>query len=134
MNVQFIKTESGEELAVIPRAEYEALLAALSGAAKAQVEADEEAEEIAIFDERMAALAAGTNQPLPAEVSALILKGNSLVKAVRLWRGIGQSEIARKVGIGQGYLSDIEHLRRTGLPEVRAKLAKALRVPKDWIA
>jgi ribosome-binding protein aMBF1 (putative translation factor) len=133
MTVQFIKTESGEELAVIPRAEYEAMLAALGGAADPQTEADEDAEDIAIFDARMAALSAGADQALPAEISALLLKGNSLVKAARLWRGLGQSVLAEKVGIGQGYLSDIEHGRRQGAPELRARLAKALRVPKDWM-
>ncbi len=70
---------------------------------------------------------------LPAELSAFILKGNSLLKALRLWRGRSQVEIAEVTGLGQGYLSDLEKRRRAGTPETVEKLAKALGVPLGWL-
>jgi hypothetical protein len=62
-------------LVVLPRAEYEALLA------RADHEA-EDADDVAICDARMAELAAG-GVVLPPEVSAAILRGESRLRAVR---------------------------------------------------
>lgn len=46
-------------------------------------DAEEEADDVAIFDERMRDLKAGNDIPLPAEVSQSILKGDSVLLAVR---------------------------------------------------
>jgi transcriptional regulator with XRE-family HTH domain len=43
-------------------------------------------------------------------------------------------ELAAKVGIGQGYLFDLENERRKGLASTLARLAAALDVPVAWIA
>ena len=123
---QIIRAPSGEELVVLPRAEYEALLE----------RADHEAEYIdddAIYDARKAELAAG-GVVLPPEVSAAILRGDSRLKAIRKWRDETQLHLEFKTGIGQGYLSDLENGRRTGTPETIEKLAGALNVPKEWLA
>ena len=123
---QIIRTPSGEELVVLPRAEYEALLN----------RADDEAEnanDVAICDARKAELAAG-GVVLPPEVSAAILRGESRLKAIRNWRGETQQHLNFKTGIGQGYLSDLESGRRTGTPESIAKLAQALDVPVEWFS
>ena len=66
---QIIRTPNGEELVVLPRAEYEALIE------RADHEA-EDAEDAAIYDARKAELAAG-GVVLPPEVSAAILRGDS---------------------------------------------------------
>src|ERR1700678_628786 len=76
---QIIRTPSGEELVVLPRADYEALLD------RADCEA-EDADDVAIYDARKAELAAGS-VVLPPEVSAAILRGDSRLKAIRNWRG-----------------------------------------------
>ena len=123
---QIIRTPSGEELVVLPRAEYEALLE------RADYEA-EDADDVAIYDARKAELAAG-GVALPAEVSAAILRGESRLKAIRNWRGKTQLYLSYKTDIGQGYLSDLENGRRTGTPETIAKLAKALKVPVEWLS
>ena len=94
----------------------------------------EDEDDIAIYDQRKAELASGSDGLLPAEVSALLLKGNSRLKAIRRWRAMNQLELAAKSGVGQGYLSDLENRRRTGSPETLAALAKALDVPLAWIA
>ena len=123
---QNIRTPSGEELVVLPRAEYEALLE------RADHEA-EDADDVAIYDARKAELAA-RGVMLPPEVSAAILRGDSRLKAIRNWRDETQLHLSFKTGIGQGYLSDLENGRRAGTPETIAKLAQALDVPVAWLS
>lgn len=123
---QIIRTPGGEELVVLPLAEYEALLERADHAA-------EEADDVAVYDARKAELAAGGGI-LPPEVGAAILRGDSRLKAIRKWRGETQMHLEFKTGIGQGYLSDLESGRRTGAPETIAKLAEALSVPVEWLS
>jgi antitoxin component HigA of HigAB toxin-antitoxin module len=123
MTVQFFKTPGGEEIAILPRAEYEALVDQV-----AAFDEDEDAADVAVYDARKAE---GSAQ-LPPEVTAFMLRGDSLLKAVRNWRGLTQVNIEQATGIGQGYLSDLESGRRTGTPETLTKLAAALDVPTEW--
>jgi len=51
-NVQIIRTPSGEELVVLPRADYDALLAAAC-------DADEDADDLALYDARKSELTTG---------------------------------------------------------------------------
>ena len=123
---QFIRTPGGEELVVLSRADYEALVE------RADYDAEDE-DDIAIYDARKAELAAGS-VVLPPEVSAALLRGESRLKAIRGWRDETQQHLAFRTGIGQGYLSDLENGRRIGTPETIAKLAEALDVPLDWLS
>jgi hypothetical protein len=123
---QIIRTAGGEELVVLSRAEYEALLD------RADQEA-EDADDLAIYDARKAELIAG-GVVLPLAVSAAILRGDSRLKAIRRWRKETQLHLASKTDIGQGYLSDLENGRRIGTPETLAKLARALDVPVEWLS
>ena len=125
-----ISTPGGEELVVLPRAEYELLVAGARASSQAE---DEPAEYVAIFDQRTAEFAENKAGLLPKEVSAALLKGATLVRALRDWRGIRQQQLAAKAGLGQGYLSDIERGRSQGSPEARESLAQALDVPKEWL-
>ena len=70
----------------------------------------------------------------PPEVSAVILRGDSRLKAIRKWRGEARLFLNLKTGIGQDYLPDLESGRRTGTPETTAKLARALNVPVEWLS
>ncbi len=121
---QIIRTPGGEELVVITRAEYDALLH------RADHEAEEDADDIAVYDARKAEAV----DILPQAVSAGVLRGESRLKAIRHWRGETQLYLSFKTGIGQGYLSDLENRRRAGTPETIAKLAQALDVPVDWLS
>jgi Helix-turn-helix domain len=123
---QIIRTPSGEELVVLPRAEYEALVK------RADREA-EDADDVAIYDARKAELAAGGGV-LPPEVSAAMLRGESRLKAIRNWRDATQLYVSHRTGISQGYLSDLEGGRRTGTPETLAMLAQVLDVPVEWLS
>lgn len=124
---QTITTPNGETLVVLPLAEYEALVDAAAAA-------EEDEADVAAYDEAKAALAAGDETILPPDVCKLILNGDSRLKAIRKWRGLQQSDVAAKAGIGQGYLSDIEHGKRAGAAETLAKIARVLDVPEHWIA
>ncbi|MER8742195.1 MULTISPECIES: helix-turn-helix transcriptional regulator [unclassified Mesorhizobium] len=121
---QIIRTSTGEELVVIPKADYEALLHAAE-------EAREDAADVAIYDERKAELK--TEKPLPAEVTMDILRGSSRLKALRNWRKLTQAELADAIGVSQGFLSDLESNRRKPSAQTSTMLSKALDVPSEWI-
>lgn len=125
--LQTITTPNGEELVVLPRGDYDALV-------RAAEEAREDAADAAVFDARMAELQAGRDARLPPEVSASMLRGFTLVKALRKWRGLKQRELARRSGIAQGFLSDIESGRRVGSRETLEKIAAALEAPLAWLS
>ena len=123
---QIIRTPGGEELVVLLRDEYEALLERADHAA-------EDTDDVAVYDARKAELAAG-GAVLPPQVSAALLRGESRLKAIRNWRDETQVHLSSVTGIGQGYLSDLENGRRAGTPETIAKLAQALNVPVTWLS
>lgn len=126
MKPQFITTPGGEELVILPRADYDAMLAALG-------DAEEDAADAAIYDARKAELARGPDAVLPAEVSGAMLRGASLLTALRKWRGMTQNDLAGRLDISQGYLSDLESGRRKGAPETLDALASALDAPRAWL-
>lgn len=92
---------------------------------------DEDADDVAIYDARKADL--GSDAVLPEQVGAAMLRGDSRFKALRRWRGVSQSALAEKAGIGKGHLSDIENRRRAGAPATLERLARALDVPPKWV-
>ncbi|HUO92393.1 MAG TPA: helix-turn-helix transcriptional regulator [Rhizomicrobium sp.] len=126
MKAQTITSPSGDELVVLPRAEYEALLAA------AQVNY-EDADDIAIYDARKAEFTNSGDARLPQEVTALMLRGDSLLKALRKWKDLTQMHLSFRTGLAQGYISDLEAGRRKGAPDTLTKIAEALQVPAEWL-
>jgi transcriptional regulator with XRE-family HTH domain len=62
-----------------------------------------------------------------------MLKGASLLKALRVWRAETQEHIAFKTQTSQGFISDLENRRRDLTDEMAQRLAKALKVPKSWL-
>ena len=124
---QTLRTPSGEELVVIPRAEFDRLSALAA-------EAEEDLADIAAYDSAKATFEAGGSIAFPADLSRLLLKHKSRLAAARKWRGLSQAELATKAGIAQGYISDLETGRRKGLAETLERLAAALSVPLDWLA
>ena len=122
MKVQFVTTPSGDDMAIMPRADYEALVQRLA-------ELEEDDADLALYDARKAAL----SPALPADVSMRMVKGESLLKALRSWRGLTQLQVDAQTGIGQGYLSDLESGRRKGAEDTLRKLAALYDVPVDWL-
>lgn len=123
INPQFIKAPDGSELVVITRAEYDALVNRL----------DEDEEDVAIFDARMAELQSGGAAALPREVAQLMLNGDSLLKALRKWRDQTQLYLEFKTGLSQSYISDLESGKKQGTPETLRKIADALQIEPKWL-
>jgi hypothetical protein len=124
MNVRFKKTDKGE-VAILPRKEYEAL------AAKA-AEADEDIGTARLVARARKEIAAGA--PLiPKAVVDRIAKGENALHVLRMWRQMTQFHLSLKTGIGQGYISDLEHGRRTGTAAALKKIADVLKVPLDLL-
>jgi DNA-binding XRE family transcriptional regulator len=121
---QIIKTPMGEEMVVLPKAEYDALLSQLD-------ELEEDADDRVIYDARKAEL--GAVPPLPSDVSSAMLRGDRLLKALREWKGMTQSSLAKSSGISQGFLSDIESGKRVASADTLARIANALELPEAWL-
>jgi hypothetical protein len=90
---QIIRTPGAEDLIVLSRTEYEALLARAAAV-------DEDAEDLAIYDARKAELPLPGDRPLPADLSALVLASDSFLQALRKWCGKTQVALAEVAGIG----------------------------------
>lgn len=113
-------------MVVLTRAEYDDLVARA-------VEADEDGADVALFADRMADLKAGRDVVLPTEVTARLLKGATLIKALRKWRGLTQVQMADRTGLAQSYISEIETVGKKGSAEALEKIAVALDVDVDWL-
>jgi DNA-binding XRE family transcriptional regulator len=125
-NVQFIRTPGGDDLAVLPRNEYDRLVSLAA-------EAQEDAAGSRIVRNSMRALKEGREVALPKAVADRLVKGENAVRVIREWRSLIQGELAVAAGISQNYLSEIETGRRKGPAELQKKLARALGVPVDLL-
>ena len=125
MGIQTITTPAGEEMVVMPRAEYEALL-------DEAADAYEDGADAATF---AAALAAQRPEDvLPAAVSAAILAGHGRPRAFREWRGISTSALSEQTGIAKSVLDEIEAGKRLLDREAAARIGVALDLPAGWLA
>jgi DNA-binding XRE family transcriptional regulator len=124
MTVQFKKTSKGE-VAILPRKDYEALIA------KAAI-ADEDVGTARLVARARKQIDAG--EPLiPMAVVNRIANGENPIRVIRNWKDITQLHLAHKTGIGQGYLSDIENGRRKGTTAAMKEIARVLEVPLDLL-
>jgi ribosome-binding protein aMBF1 (putative translation factor) len=124
MNVRFQKTPKGE-VAILPRKDYEALVAKAA-------EADEDAGTARLVARARKEIASGTPL-LPKEVVDRLAKGQSPVRVFREWRGMTQLELSFRTNISQSHISDIENGRRTGTPATLRTIATKLNVPLDLL-
>ncbi len=125
MNVRFQKTRRGE-VAILPRKEYEALVARAA-------EADEDAGTARLVASARKEVAAGA-ELIPKEIVDRLAKGENPVRVLREWRDITQTHLAFKTNLSQGHISDIESGRRTGTPGALRLIADMLKVPLDLLA
>jgi mRNA-degrading endonuclease RelE of RelBE toxin-antitoxin system/DNA-binding XRE family transcriptional regulator len=124
MNVRFQKTPDGE-VAILPRDDYEALVAKAA-------EADEDVGTARLVSRARKEIAAGAPL-LPKQVADRLAAGESPIRVFREWRDITQPYLSFKTGISQSHVSDIENGRRTGTLTVLRKIANALSVPVDLL-
>ena len=116
---QIIRTETGEELVVLSRREYDELLSRLDD------EAAEDAALARLSDARADELG------LPESVWEAIEAAPSPVGPLRKWRELTQKELAERAEITQGYLSEIEAGKKTGDLSTLRAIARALDVPVE---
>lgn len=124
--VQFIRTPGGDDLAVLPRNEYDRLVALAA-------EAQEDSAASRIVRNSARAVKEGREVVLPKAVVDRLTGGENAIRVIREWRGMIQGELAVAAGISQNYLSEIENGRRKGPAELQKKFARALGVPVDLL-
>jgi DNA-binding XRE family transcriptional regulator len=120
MNVQIIKTPQGDEMAVLPKADYDKLL-----------EAFEDREDVEAGRKFRAKLSAGEEELIPAEYVNRMIDGENKIKVWRDFRGMSAKALADAVGISAPYLSQIESGAREGSLDALKKLADILNVTID---
>lgn len=120
---QIIKTPSGEQLAVLPLADYERLVAAAEDAADART-----------CDDIRRRIATGEEERIPADYVKRIISGESPVRVFRDLRGLSAKALAEAAGISPAYLSQIESGQREGTLSTMKSLAEALGVSLDDLA
>ena len=113
MNVSYVKTPGGEELAILPRAELEEIVEA---AAHARTLAD---------------YRSGRDPGLTAKEMRELLAATTPLAFWRRKRLITQAKLAKASGITQNYLSDLETGKREGSPAQWLKIARALDLPLE---
>jgi hypothetical protein len=124
MSVRFQKTPRGE-VAILPRKDYELLVAKAS-------EADEDAGTARIVARARKEIVSG-GPLLPKDIVDRMADGESPVRVLREWRDVTQLYIAFKTNLSQGYISDIENGRRTGTAAALRLIADVLNVPLDLL-
>ncbi len=124
MNVRFQKTPKGE-VAILPRKDYEALVARAA-------EADEDYGTARLVAHARKQIAAGAPL-LPKEFVDRLANKENPVRVLREWRDITQVHLSFKTNISQGHISDIECGRRTGTLSTLHAIATELDVPLDLL-
>jgi DNA-binding XRE family transcriptional regulator len=125
MKVRFKTTPNGD-VAIVPRAEYERLVAIAA-------EAEEDAGTARLVAQARKDVAEGAPL-LPLEVADALANGENPIRVLRAFRALTQMELAGMIGITQGYLSDLESGKRKGTLELHQRTARALGVPLDLLA
>jgi DNA-binding XRE family transcriptional regulator len=113
-------TPNGEAIVILPAAEYERLL-----------ELAEDARDLAIAEEAFAEFEANPAEGLTHREMMELLDASSPISFWRKRRGLTQSALARRVGIAQPYLAQIEGGKRIGGIAIYRKLSEALEVEID---
>jgi DNA-binding XRE family transcriptional regulator len=124
MKPQFIKIENGAELVVLARKDFDDLLR--------RAKDNEDTGTARIVARSNAALKAGREVELPADVAEAIARGENALRVIREWRAMTQTELGeRKTKIGQPTISALENGTRRGTTAVWKRLAAVLGVPME---
>lgn len=147
MEVQTIRTETGDELVVIARRDYEELRAArlpdgsvvLSERdydalrARAGEETAEDAMADRLAQEARRRRERDGDQALPAWLSGAILAGEHPIRAARKHMGLTQADLAQRAHIGQAHLSEVESGKKRLGGAALAAVAGVLAVNPAWL-
>ncbi len=124
MSVRFQKTARGE-VAILPRKDYEALVARAA-------EAEEDAGTARLVAAARREIASGLPL-LPKQVVDRLADGENPVRVLREWRDLTQLNLSHRTDLSQGYISDVETGRRNGTVAALRLIADVLKVPLDLL-
>jgi DNA-binding XRE family transcriptional regulator len=122
-SVVSFKTPNGEEMVILSRGDYDALLR--------QAELAEDLEDLAAVEAYKQRVAAGEEEGIPSEFVDRLIDGESPIRVWRDFRGLSSKELAKATGISTAYLSEIETGKKEGSISVFRSIAKTLRVDLD---
>jgi DNA-binding Xre family transcriptional regulator len=114
--MQTITTPNGETLVILPLADYERLL---------------DQADIARAGTVAAALAAGQDELVPAEVAKRLLGGESKVRVWRSHRGMTARDLASATGLSAPYISELESGKKEGSVSALKRIAEVLEIDLD---
>jgi DNA-binding Xre family transcriptional regulator len=114
------KSPSGDEMVVLSRSEYDAL-----------VEAAEMLADVAAYDRAKARIAVGEDEMIPAEFVYRMMDGESPLRVWREYRKLSAKDLAAQVGISTAYLSEMETGKKEGSLSVLKAIASVLAVDLD---
>lgn len=120
MSIQIIESNGVPEYAVVPIADYRAL-----------IEKAEMLDDVAAFDKAEAILAAGEDELVPSHVIDSLLANVNAVKVWREYRGMSQATLADAAGLSQAYIAQIETGKREGRVDAYRAIANVLKVNID---
>jgi DNA-binding XRE family transcriptional regulator len=106
-----------DEIVVLRRGTYDALIEAVEEALDARALADVRARE-----------ASGEAEYVPIELADKIFAGEHPVRVWREYRGLTLGALAKSANVAPSYLSEIEARKKPGSARALAAIAKALRV------
>ena len=123
MGAQTFITPAGDEMVVLPMADYVTLLARAGDASA------EDQMTARIVRETSEMIASGQDVALPEFVFEEIEAGQHPVAVIRRFRGMTQAALAREAGVSQGFISGLEQGGKAPSMSTLHKLGRALAVP-----
>jgi DNA-binding XRE family transcriptional regulator len=116
------KTPRGDDIVILSRAEYDALAAKTTG---------EDAADAAHANQILARIADGSETLLTGKQADALLAAKTPLTFWRKHRGMTQQALAKRVGVAQGFISEIENGSKTGDVQTLAAIAGALDISLD---
>jgi DNA-binding XRE family transcriptional regulator/anti-sigma28 factor (negative regulator of flagellin synthesis) len=120
MNVQLVKTPIGDDMILISKADYNAL-----------VESHDDNIDLIAIAELRRKIASGEEEMVPSEMVDRILNGENLTRVWREHRGLTIKALAAMIDVAPAYLSQIETGKRDGTVKTMQRIAKALGLKLD---
>ena len=118
MNVQIIEKDGKPDYAILPYAEYLALLARL--------EDKEDRDAVRAYKSRK-------DETFPATVAEALIDGKHPIKVYRQYRGLTQQQLADKVGKSKIYIAKLEGGERKGSVGMMTAIARVLGIDLDQL-
>lgn len=83
--------------------------------------------DVIAFDEARA----HPEEAFPAELTLRLIQGENHLKVFRKYRGLSQTELSERAGVGQGLISEIETGKKKGSVKSLKALADVLEIEVD---